>query len=173
MGGRTVVIVDDAAGFRRAARGLLELDGFTVVGEAADGLTALQVIREVEPDIVLLDVVLPGMSGCEVAERVAGVDGAPVVVLVSSRAAEDLGPRIWSCGARGFIPKERPTRSNHPIPLASTHAGLTTLATAAIGWLCSYVPQSPTRIPACSDRSWARRTCRWTTPGSARTCRCN
>jgi DNA-binding NarL/FixJ family response regulator len=101
----TVLIVDDHAGFRAAARELLELDGFVVVGEAGDGAAALECARELEPDVVLLDVGLPGASGFEVAGRLAGASAA--VVLISSREQRDLGRRVRRCGARGFIAKER------------------------------------------------------------------
>ena len=67
----TVLIVDDHAGFRGFARRLLEADGFTVVGEAGDGNSALGGGRRSAPEIVLLDVVLPDIDGFAVAERLA------------------------------------------------------------------------------------------------------
>ena len=101
-----VVIVDDHAVFRRSARRLLELDGFHVIGEAADGASALALARELEPDLVLLDVALPDMSGFDVAELVR----PPArVVLVSSRDPADFAARMQSSSAVGFIPKERLT----------------------------------------------------------------
>src|SRR5947207_10170571 len=83
--GRTVPIVDDHGAFRSAARALLEASGFDVVGEAADGASALEVARELRPEIVLLDVQLPDLDGFAVAERLA-VDAKPrAIVLTSSR----------------------------------------------------------------------------------------
>ena len=67
----TVLIVDDHAGFRGFARRLLEADGFTVVGEAGDGTSALAAVDDQRPEIVLLDVVLPDIDGFAVAERLA------------------------------------------------------------------------------------------------------
>lgn len=64
-----VVIVDDHEVFRRTAKKLLELDGFDVVGEAADGASGVTLARALEPDVVLLDVGLPDSSGFEVARR--------------------------------------------------------------------------------------------------------
>ena len=101
---RSVVIVDDHDAFRQSARALLELDGFEVVGEAEDGAGALAVVAETRPDVVLLDVALPDLSGFDVAERLAG--GRSKVVLVSSRDRGDLGPRLKRCGAAGFIAKD-------------------------------------------------------------------
>jgi DNA-binding NarL/FixJ family response regulator len=105
--GLTVLIVDDHPAFRSSARRLFEDEGFDVVGEAEDGETALALARRLEPELVLLDVGLPGLSGYEVAERLAG--GRSKVVLVSSRAQEDLGRRLDATGAAGFISKDRLT----------------------------------------------------------------
>jgi DNA-binding NarL/FixJ family response regulator len=101
----TVVIVDDHPSFRASARTLLELEGFEIVGEAADGESALEVARELEPELVLLDIALPDTNGFEVAERLA--DGPSKVILTSSREQRDLGRRIRSSGALGFVPKDR------------------------------------------------------------------
>jgi DNA-binding NarL/FixJ family response regulator len=103
----TVVIVDDHPSFRASARTLLELEGFEVVGEAADGASAVEIAQELEPELVLLDVALPDTNGFEVAERLAG--GPSKVILISSREQRDLGTRIRSSGALGFVPKDRLT----------------------------------------------------------------
>jgi DNA-binding NarL/FixJ family response regulator len=100
----TVLIVDDHDSFRAAARRMLEREGFEVVGEAADGTTAIALARAVRPDLVLLDVVLPDLSGFEVAERLGAV--VPRVVLVSSRARTDFGSRLRRSPAVGFISKD-------------------------------------------------------------------
>jgi DNA-binding NarL/FixJ family response regulator len=98
------IVVDDHDAFRGLARRLLELAGFDVVGEAADGVSGLALARELEPDLVLLDVALPDMSGFEVANALAG--GRSAVVLVSSRDPIDIGRRAVRTSARGFIPKD-------------------------------------------------------------------
>jgi len=100
----TVLIVDDHPGFRRSARALLELEGFEVVGEAADGASALELARALEPELVLLDVALPDISGFDVA---AGLADAPFkVILTSSRERADYGGRVQESGALGFVPKD-------------------------------------------------------------------
>jgi DNA-binding NarL/FixJ family response regulator len=101
----TVLIVDDHPSFRATARLLLEADGFTVVGEAADGRRGLAAARELRPDLVLLDVNLPDVDGFDVAARLTGEPGAPAVVLCSSRDARDFGPLVRRSGARGFVAK--------------------------------------------------------------------
>ena len=101
----SVVVVDDNPGFRARARRWLEAGGFAVVAEAADGAAALEAVRAYRPNVVLLDVHLPDMSGLDVAERLTGEPDAPAVVLTSTRDAADFGDRIERSGARGFLPK--------------------------------------------------------------------
>ncbi len=101
----TVLIVDDHPSFRASARMLLESEGFDVVGEASDGESALAAVRELAPQVVLLDVQLPDLDGFEVAERILVNGGGPKVVLTSSRDVDDLGPLADERCVRGFIPK--------------------------------------------------------------------
>ena len=101
----TVLIVDDHAEFRRSARALLEAEGFAVIAEAADGDEAIAAVERVRPQIVLLDVQLPGADGFTVAECLAARRDPPVVVLISSREAAAYGPRLHAAAAHGFIPK--------------------------------------------------------------------
>jgi DNA-binding NarL/FixJ family response regulator len=101
----TVLIVDDHAGFRAGARALLEAEGFDVLGEAADGQSAVEQARRLRPQVVLLDVQLPGMDGFAVAERLAAEPAAPAVVLISSRGQGAFRKRLEATPARGFITK--------------------------------------------------------------------
>jgi DNA-binding NarL/FixJ family response regulator len=103
---KTVLIVDDHASFRRAVRLVLEYEGYEVVGEAADGEAALAAATDLKPELVLLDVHMPGgIDGFEVAERLAAGEPPPDVVLTSSRDGSDFEQRVRRSGARGFIPK--------------------------------------------------------------------
>jgi DNA-binding NarL/FixJ family response regulator len=104
MGARAIV-VDDHAAFRASARRLLELTGYDVVAEAGDGASGLALVRDLEPELVLLDVALPDMSGFDVADALAGSQST--VVLVSSRDPSDLGRRAHASGAVGFIAKDQ------------------------------------------------------------------
>ena len=101
----TILIVDDHPSFRASARRLLEADGYDVVGEVPDGESALEAVRELRPEIVLLDVQLPGLDGFEVAAQLTNGGGGPAVVLTSSRDASDVEPYAAASGARGFVPK--------------------------------------------------------------------
>lgn len=103
--GQTVLVVDDHADFRSAARALLEAEGFEVVGQAATGADALAANARLRPDVVLLDIRLPDTDGLAVAELLAGLDEPPDVVLVSSRNASVYGVRLRSSPARGFLVK--------------------------------------------------------------------
>ncbi len=101
----TVLIVDDHPGFRASARMLLEAEGFDVVGEAGDGRSGLDAAADLQPDVVLLDIQLPDMDGFAVATRLNINGTAPAVVLISSRAREDLREQVEASPVRGFIPK--------------------------------------------------------------------
>ena len=103
--GRTVLIVDDHPSFRASARRMLEADGYEVVGEAADGISAIDAVRELQPEVVLLDIRLPDLDGFLVAERLAVNGASPAIVLTSSRDRSDFGYEIDACPARGFVPK--------------------------------------------------------------------
>ena len=103
--GRTVLIVDDHARFRAAARKVLEAGGFHVLGEAADGVSALAAVAKLKPEIVLLDVQLPDLDGFAVAERLAS-DGVPsAIVLISSRDVSSFRRRLAANPSWSFIPK--------------------------------------------------------------------
>jgi CheY-like chemotaxis protein len=101
----SLLIVDDHAGFRQFARLLLSGAGFDVTGAAATGESALEQVHGRRPDIVLLDVQLPGIDGFEVAWRLSRMPRAPGVVLISSRDAADYGERLQRAPVLGFIAK--------------------------------------------------------------------
>ena len=102
---RTVLIVDDHAHFRAVARALLQVEGFAVVGEAADALSALEAVWAAVAGCGGLDIQLPDLDGFEVARRLAQAGDPPVIVLVSSRDSSAYRRRLAESPARGFIPK--------------------------------------------------------------------
>ena len=103
---RTLLIVDDHAGFRSFARALLQSEGYHVIGEAGDGESALDAVQGLDPDVVLLDIALPGIDGIAVAELLARANpDRPRVVLTSSRDAASYRTRLATSPALGFIPK--------------------------------------------------------------------
>jgi DNA-binding NarL/FixJ family response regulator len=101
---RTVLIVDDHDAFRSAARAMLEASGFDVIGEASDGASAVEAVRWLRPDVVLLDIQLPDLDGFAVADLLPA-DG-PAVVLISSRAAATFRRRLAANPRWRFISKD-------------------------------------------------------------------
>jgi len=102
----TVLIVDDQAPFRSAARSLVGLiTGWRVIGEVASGEDAIETASATRPDLVLMDINLPGISGIEATRRIVAANPGIAVVLLSTYAADDLPEDARSCGAVGYIGK--------------------------------------------------------------------
>jgi two-component system, NarL family, nitrate/nitrite response regulator NarL len=106
----TILIVDDHPLLRYGLRKLLEPEAeFCVVGEASDGAGALELARTLRPDIVLLDLALPGGSGLDVLGDLAALESQPrTVILTASVDRADMA-RAFQLGARGIILKESAT----------------------------------------------------------------
>jgi DNA-binding NarL/FixJ family response regulator len=101
-----VLIVDDQAPFRMAARAVVEAtDGFEVVGEVESGEASVDAARELRPDLVLMDVNLPGIDGLEATRRILSESQPVVVLLLSTYEPEDYAPKAAECGAAAYIPK--------------------------------------------------------------------
>jgi DNA-binding NarL/FixJ family response regulator len=102
-----VLIVDDQEPFRVAARLVVEAtEGFEVVGEAETGEDSVSMARQLEPDLVLMDVNLPGINGLDATRQILGDGGDTTVVLLLSTYEEDeYAPRAAECGAAAYIPK--------------------------------------------------------------------
>jgi DNA-binding NarL/FixJ family response regulator len=107
-----VMLVDDHPSFRASARWLLETEGYIVVAEASSGESALELIAEADPELVLLDIGLPGIDGFEVAAAIRELVSRARIVLTSSRDLRDLGAdRVKACGAAGFVHKAALSRA--------------------------------------------------------------
>jgi DNA-binding NarL/FixJ family response regulator len=102
----TFLIVDDHGSFREQARALLQAEGLAVIGEAEDGMTALRVVRELRPDVVILDIGLPDIDGFAVAAALAAQVPPPRVILISSREAITFGNRLTASDVVGFVQKD-------------------------------------------------------------------
>jgi DNA-binding NarL/FixJ family response regulator len=102
----TTLIVDDHRLFRTSARLLLEAEGYDVVGEAEDGASAVAAAERLHPDVVVLDVQLPDMTGFAIARELLERELVGRIVLVSSRHASEYGEQVGDSGAVGFIAKD-------------------------------------------------------------------
>ena len=102
-----VLIVDDQEPFRLAARMVVEAtDGFEVVGESETGEDSVTMSRELHPDLVLMDVNLPGINGLDATRQILAEGGSEVVVLLlSTYEEEEYAPRAAECGAAAYVPK--------------------------------------------------------------------
>jgi len=104
-----VLIVDDQAPFREAARAVVEAtDGFAVVGESDTGEASVSATRDLHPDLVLMDVNLPGINGLQATREILkDSNGVVVVLLLSTYEEEEYGPKAAECGASAYIPKSK------------------------------------------------------------------
>ncbi len=101
-----VLIVDDQAAFRSAARLVVEMsDGFEVVGEAETAEDGFAQLQQLHPDLVLMDVNLPGIDGLEATRLIVQRPEPPVVVVLSTYAAGEYAERAIAAGAANFISK--------------------------------------------------------------------
>jgi two-component system, NarL family, invasion response regulator UvrY len=102
-----VLTVDDQAVFRSAAREVIAATpGFEALAEAASAAEGLAMIETLEPDLVLMDVRMPGMDGIEATRRVTAAAGAPVVVLISLEDPDDVEAVAHGCGAVATVRKQ-------------------------------------------------------------------
>jgi len=100
-----VLLVDDNASMRAALRAIVKSDGHDVVGEAAEGRAALKLIREMKPDVVLLDMVMPGMDGLAVLTEIREAGLKTSVLVVSGTQDHAMMQQAFALGAMGFVTK--------------------------------------------------------------------
>ena len=99
------MIVDDDEGFLQAARTLLERGGMTVAGVAGSGAEAVEQVRTLRPDVVLIDIRLGEESGFEAARQLAGGGGPAALIMISSHAEDDYADLIADSPTAGFLAK--------------------------------------------------------------------
>jgi DNA-binding NarL/FixJ family response regulator len=103
----SVLIVDDQLPFRAAARTVIGLTGgFTVAGEAETGEDAITQVAEQQPDLVLMDINLPGINGVEATRRIRAEHPETRVILLSTYSEADLPADARECGALAYVHKE-------------------------------------------------------------------
>jgi two-component system response regulator DegU len=104
--GLSVILVDDHTMLRQGLRRALESEGIKVVAEAADGAEAIRLALEHKPDVVLMDVSMPGMDGVEAARRLVEADGRQRVVMLTMHIDRDVIDRAIRAGAVGYLTKD-------------------------------------------------------------------
>lgn len=102
---KRVLIVDDAAFMRLTLRGMLERNGFEVVGEAENGLVGVQKYRELKPDLVTMDITMPELDGVGALKAIRSIDSGATVIMVSAMGQETFIKEAVLNGAKYFIVK--------------------------------------------------------------------
>jgi two-component system, chemotaxis family, chemotaxis protein CheY len=102
---RRVLIVDDALFMRNTLRDIFTVAGFTVAGEADDGVQAVNLFRELKPDLVTMDIVMPYKSGIDATREIVQLDPGAVVIMCSALGQESLVMEAIEAGATDFIVK--------------------------------------------------------------------
>jgi len=104
--GVRVLIVDDLASFRSAARAVVQsTPGFEVAGEVASGEESIDQARALRPQLILMDVSLPGIDGPEATRRIRADVPSAVVMLLSARDPDDVSAMAADCGAAAYLAK--------------------------------------------------------------------
>jgi two-component system nitrate/nitrite response regulator NarL len=95
-----ILVVDDYAPFRRIVRSLLQLrDDLEIIGEAADGLEAVQIAKELQPDLILLDIDLPTLNGIQAARRLRDIVPRAKILFLSVDSSSEVIRETFSAGA--------------------------------------------------------------------------
>ncbi len=102
---KRVLVVDDAAFMRVSIKNMITKSGFEVVGEAENGLVAVQKYTELKPDIVTLDITMPEMTGLEALKEIMKIDPSAVVIMCSALGQESMVREAVMAGAKGFVVK--------------------------------------------------------------------
>lgn len=99
------MIVDDGAFMRVLIRGMLEKNGYAVVGEAENGRVAVQKYGELRPDVVTMDITMPEMNGIEALKEIIAIDPGANVVMVSAMGQDEFVKEAIDSGAKSFVVK--------------------------------------------------------------------
>jgi two-component system chemotaxis response regulator CheY len=101
----SVLLVDDNASMRSALRAIVQSDGHSVIGEAAEGKSALSLFRQLKPEVVILDMIMPGMQGLEVLAEINATGVKTAVLVVSSSNDQSMVQQAFTLGAMGYVAK--------------------------------------------------------------------
>lgn len=102
---KNILIVDDAAFMRMKLKDILEKNGFSVVGEAQNGIEAVQLYQEVKPDLVTMDITMPEMDGIEALKKIKEVNPEAKIIMCSAMGQQGMVMDAIRAGAIDFIVK--------------------------------------------------------------------
>lgn len=100
-----VLIVDDAAFMRMMIKDILEKNGYEIVGEANNGLKAVEIYKQEKPDVVTMDITMPDMDGIQAVKAIKEFDPAAKVIMCSAMGQQTMVMDAIKSGARDFIVK--------------------------------------------------------------------
>jgi DNA-binding NarL/FixJ family response regulator len=148
-----VLIADDEYLVRSGLRMILEAAGdITIVGEARDGVEAVSAVARLAPEVVLMDVRMPGMDGLTAAARIAAGDRPPRVIMLTTFDLDEYVHQALRAGAVGFLLKDTPPREL-AAAVRTVHAGNAMLSpTVTMRLLSSFVERAPARAQQARDR---------------------
>lgn len=101
----TIMVVDDSPFASKQIKDIVEDNGYEVIGYAKDGEEAIEIYKELKPDIVILDIIMPGLNGLETAEILKKQDPAVKILMLSSLCDAGTMEEVKSIGVKHLIPK--------------------------------------------------------------------
>jgi len=102
---KNILLVDDAAFMRMMLKDILTKNGYTIIGEAENGIQAIEKFKELKPDLTILDITMPEMDGISAAKGIKAVDADAVIVMCSAMGQQSMVVESIQAGARDFIVK--------------------------------------------------------------------
>jgi LuxR family maltose regulon positive regulatory protein len=147
----TILVVDDHAMFREGVRGLLERKGFRVVGEAGDGREAMAAVRELSPDVVIMDITMPNLDGIAATLDIMACSPDTKVIALSVHGGKRFVENMLQAGAAGYVLKDSVPEQL----VAAVHSvlkGEAYLSPAITGLVVAQYVDQLTRIPTAGDQ---------------------
>jgi two-component system chemotaxis response regulator CheY len=105
MADKTILLVDDAAFMRMMLKDILTKNGYTVIGEAENGVKAVEKFKELKPDLCILDITMPEMDGIQAAKNIKAADSSALIIMCSAMGQQAMVIESIQAGARDFIVK--------------------------------------------------------------------
>ena len=101
----SILIVDDAAFMRMMIKDILSKNGYTVIGEAENGIKAIEKYKEVNPDLVIMDITMPEMDGIQAVKQIKAINDSAKIIMCSAMGQQAMVIESIQAGARDFIVK--------------------------------------------------------------------